>query len=72
MESSVLDPVIVEAAVVAAFDQLARRPAAMPVAELRAALTDLDGQCARLTEAVRLGAGALPTLVRELGARIGA
>ena len=67
LESSVLDPAIVEAALDAALDSLAAtRAAAAPAADVRAALADADAQLARLAEAVRLGGGSLLVLVREI------
>jgi site-specific DNA recombinase len=70
LESSVLNPTVVEHAIQSAMAQIANRATATPdrTVPLADQLATVDDQLARLTEAVTLGAGAIPTLVGEMKA----
>ena len=67
VDASVLDPVIVEAALASALAQVTA-PAApgLSAAERRAALAACDDQLARLAEACGLATGPLPALVQQM------
>jgi hypothetical protein len=70
LNASVLDPVAVEQALRDLTDALRQQACQRPEVEAarRAQLAEVDAQLGRLTEAITLGAGRVPTLVKQLAA----
>src|SRR5262249_52141573 len=69
LESSVLNPKIVERMILLAIADLERPTQDDPISrskDLRGELAKLDSQLIRLTEAIKVGTGAVPLLVKEL------